>query len=58
MHHVGSYPQPGTEPVPPVLKAWNLNYWTTREVLVRSPTDSRLETKGILQCLGLEVVIA
>ena len=37
-------PQTGIEPVPLVLEAWNLNYWTVREVLVRSPTDSRLET--------------
>ena len=41
-------PQPGTEPVPLVLEAWNLNYWTTGEVLVGSPTDSRLETMANL----------
>ena len=23
--------QPGIEPVPPALEAWNLNHWTTRK---------------------------
>ena len=23
---------PGIEPVPPVMEAWSLNHWTTREV--------------------------
>ena len=27
-------PQPGIEPVPPAVKAWSLNHWTTREVLL------------------------
>ena len=26
-------PQPGVEPVLPAMEAWNLNSWTTREVL-------------------------
>ena len=26
-----TYP-PGIEPKPPVVEAWSLNYWTTREV--------------------------
>ena len=25
-------PQPGIEPTPPVVEAWSLNHWTTREV--------------------------
>ena len=25
-------PQPGIEPAPPVLEAWSLNHWTSREV--------------------------
>ena len=25
-------PQPGIEPTPPALEAWNLNHWTAREV--------------------------
>ena len=25
-------PGPGIEPVPPAVKAWSLNHWTTREV--------------------------
>ena len=29
-------PSPGIEPVPPVLKARNLNLWTAREVQVES----------------------
>ena len=36
MHHtVGGIlvPQPGIEPASPALEAWNLNHWTTREVL-------------------------
>ena len=33
-HEVGGIltPQPGIEPRLPVLEAWNLNHWTTREV--------------------------
>lgn len=27
-------PQPGVEPVPPVVKAWILNHWTAMEVLI------------------------
>ena len=26
------FAQPGIEPVPPALKAWNLNHWITREI--------------------------
>ena len=25
-------PQPGIEPMPPVVEAWGLNHWTAREV--------------------------
>ena len=28
-----SVPQPGVEPTPPALEAWNLNHWIAREVL-------------------------
>ena len=28
--------QPGIKPMPPVLEAWSLNHWTTREVPVFS----------------------
>ena len=28
-------PQPGIKPVPPAMRAWRINHWTTREV----PTD-------------------
>ena len=45
-------PQPGTEPVPLVLVAWNLNYWATGEVLARSTTDSRLETMANFSVLA------
>ena len=37
-------PRPGIEPVPPVLAAWSLNHWTTREV----------RRHGILNSLFLE----
>ena len=33
MWHVGiTVPQPGIEPMPPAVEAWNLNHWTAREV--------------------------
>ena len=25
-------PQPGIEPIPPAVEAWNVNHWTTRKV--------------------------
>ena len=28
-------PQSGTEPEPPVLEAWSLNYWTARKSLLQ-----------------------
>ena len=34
--HVGSYSQPGTEPLSPALEPWSLNHWTFREVPVVS----------------------
>ena len=29
-------PQPGIEPTPPAVEAWNLNHWTTKEIPVSS----------------------
>ena len=35
-------PRPEIEPTPPVVQAWYLNHWTTREV---SPHFKDVETK-------------
>ena len=34
MQHMVVVPQPGMEPSPPAVEAWNLNPWTTRRVPV------------------------
>ena len=31
-HACSYFPSQGLEPLPPVVKAWGLNNWTTREV--------------------------
>ena len=30
----GDLPKPGIKPVLPVVEAWSLNHWTTREILI------------------------
>ena len=32
LHHQGSPPLPGIEPVPPAVRARSLNHWTAREI--------------------------
>ena len=53
-------PQPGTEPVPPVLGGKGLNHWTTMEVLcLLSEGDQLLRfTQGqrISRDVGLSVI--
>ena len=40
-------PQPGIELMSPVLKAWSLNHWMTREVAVATLLVITLDVTGI-----------